>query len=37
MEPERAARGLTLLSLLPDENPDRRFEYPDLSTFGLYA
>lgn len=36
MEPERAARGLTLLSVLPEDNPDRVFEYPDLSTFGLY-
>lgn len=37
MEPERAARGLTLLSMMPDDNPDRVFQYPDLSTFGLYA
>lgn len=33
MEPERAARGLTLLQSLPDDNPDLCFEYPDLRTY----
>lgn len=37
MEPERAAKGLTLLSIMPDDNPDRTFKYPDLSTFNLYG
>jgi dTDP-4-amino-4,6-dideoxygalactose transaminase len=36
MEPERAARGLTLLSMMPDDNPDLKFEYPDLSQFEIY-
>ncbi len=36
MEPERAARGMTLLSLMPDVNGDRTFNYPDLSEFNLY-
>jgi dTDP-4-amino-4,6-dideoxygalactose transaminase len=36
MEPERAARGLTLLSMMPDHNEDLRFEYPDLSKFPIY-
>jgi dTDP-4-amino-4,6-dideoxygalactose transaminase len=36
MEPERAARGLTLLSILPDDNSDLEFCYPDLSAFHLY-
>lgn len=36
MEPERAAKGLTLLSMMPDENPDKIFNYPDLSTMGIY-
>ena len=31
MEPERAARGLTLLADLPKQNPDLIFDYPDLS------
>jgi dTDP-4-amino-4,6-dideoxygalactose transaminase len=35
-EPERAARGLTLLSLIRDDLPDLSFEYPDLSKFGIY-
>lgn len=37
MEPERAARGLTLLSLLPEDPPDLAFNYPDLSAWNLYA
>lgn len=36
MEPERAARGLSLLAVTPDVNPDLTFAYPDLSSFGLY-
>lgn len=37
MEPERAARGLQLLSLMPTQTPeDLQFDYPDLRTFGLY-
>lgn len=38
MEPERAARGLQLLSVLEDDSPaDLEFNYPDLSTFALYG
>lgn len=37
MEPERAARGLTLLATMPDDNPDLKFEYPDLSKFPIYT
>lgn len=37
MDPERAARGLMLLSTLPDDNPDRVSEYPDLSQFPIYG
>jgi perosamine synthetase len=33
MEPERAARGLTLMDSLPDENEDLQFEYPDLRQY----
>lgn len=37
MEPERAAKGLQLLSLLEsDQLPDLHFDYPDLRTFHLY-
>jgi len=36
MEPERAARGLTFLSLLPDENEDLRFDYPNLTQLEAY-
>lgn len=36
MEPERAARGLTLLSVTPEQNDDLEFNYPDLSEFHLY-
>jgi len=37
MEPERAARGLQLLSLMKTQTPDDlEFQYPDLRTFGLY-
>ncbi|MDB5339074.1 MAG: hypothetical protein JWN70_4693 [Planctomycetaceae bacterium] len=36
MEPERAALGLTLLSITPDRNEDLEFNYPDLSEFNLY-
>lgn len=36
MEPERAALGLTLLSMMPDRNPDLQLNYPDLSEFNLY-
>lgn len=36
MEPERAAKGLTLLSTIPDDNEDLRFNYPDLASFRLY-
>jgi dTDP-4-amino-4,6-dideoxygalactose transaminase len=36
MEPERAARGLTLLSVLPEDNDDLCFNYPDLSQFEAY-
>lgn len=35
MEPERAARGLTLFMNVQDW-PDLKFDYPDLSTFGIY-
>jgi dTDP-4-amino-4,6-dideoxygalactose transaminase len=37
MEPERAARGLSFMMHMKEDNPDLRFEYPDLSQFGLYA
>jgi dTDP-4-amino-4,6-dideoxygalactose transaminase len=36
MEPERAARGMTLMMNLRETNQDLEFNYPDLSTFGLY-
>lgn len=36
MEPERAARGLTLLSVLPDDNDDLCFNYPDLAQSEAY-
>lgn len=36
MEPERAARGLTLMMSMKDNNPDLEFNYPDLSKFNLY-
>ena len=35
MEPERAARGLTLMDSLPDYNADLVFEYPDLREFSV--
>jgi dTDP-4-amino-4,6-dideoxygalactose transaminase len=35
MAPERAARGLHLMSVLPENPPDLTFDYPDLSTFGI--
>jgi dTDP-4-amino-4,6-dideoxygalactose transaminase len=31
MEAERAARGLTLMQYVRDDNPDLEFDYPDLS------
>lgn len=37
MEPERAARGLTLLSMMPDNPPDLTFDYPDMSGWGIYG
>lgn len=36
MEPERAAKGLTLMLNMKDDNPDLTFTYPDLSKFGIY-
>jgi len=36
MEPERAARGLLLLSTLPDNNPDIECTDPDLSQNPIY-
>lgn len=36
MEPERASRGLTLMSSYPKHNDDLNFEYPDLRKFGIY-
>lgn len=36
MTPEQAARGLTLMMNVNNHNEDLRFDYPDLSTFGLY-
>lgn len=37
MPPEVAARGLTMLSFLPDDNPDLpNSAYPDLSLFPLF-
>ena len=36
MEPERASRGLTLLSSIAKDNDDLYFDYPDIRTFNLY-
>jgi dTDP-4-amino-4,6-dideoxygalactose transaminase len=36
MEPERAAKGMTLMLHMKDDNPDLEFEYPDLSKFSIY-
>lgn len=36
MEPERAARGLTLMNALPEHNPDIPGDYPDISTFPVF-
>ncbi len=36
MEPERAARGLVLLDSLPDQNPDLKFDYPDLREYRVF-
>lgn len=37
MTPEQASRGLTLLSLIKDDNPDLPHEnYPDLSQYEMY-
>ena len=36
MEPERAARGLTLMLNIKDYNENLKFNYPDLSKFNLY-
>lgn len=36
MEPERAARGLTLMLNMKEHNADLEFEYPDLSKFPIY-
>lgn len=37
MEPERAARGLMLLSVMDRDPADLRFQYPDLSRFPIYT
>lgn len=37
MEPERAARGLSLLQNIGDDPPDLCFEYPDLKSFNIYG
>jgi dTDP-4-amino-4,6-dideoxygalactose transaminase len=38
MTPEQAARGLTLLNLIPKNNPDMPYEdYPDLSLYEMYT
>jgi dTDP-4-amino-4,6-dideoxygalactose transaminase len=36
MEPERAARGLSLLSGIADSMPDLSFAYPDLSEMDVF-
>lgn len=36
MEPERAARGLTLMMTLEDFNKDLQIEYPDISQYELH-
>lgn len=36
MEPERAARGMVLLSNINDDNPDLIFEYPDVSQYAIF-
>lgn len=36
MEPERAARGLALLDVLPKYNPDKQGSYPDLTSFPAF-
>ena len=33
MEPERAAKGMTLMMNVEADNPDLAFDYPDLSSF----
>lgn len=36
MEPERAARGLSLMDIIPDDNEDLPVEYPDISKFTVF-
>lgn len=36
MMPDQAARGLTLLDVLPDENEDLTEDYPDLRTMPVF-
>lgn len=36
MEADRAARGLTLMQYVQDDNPDLEFNYPDLSRMTAY-
>ncbi len=36
MEPERAARGLSLLTMMPACNHDLRFDYPDLAAMEVF-
>lgn len=36
MEPERAAKGLTLMMHIKDTNKDLEFTYPNLAKFNLY-
>lgn len=36
MDPERAARGMALMDMLPEHNGDRTDTYPDLSRFSCF-
>jgi dTDP-4-amino-4,6-dideoxygalactose transaminase len=36
MDPERAARGLAFLDVLPKDNPDKQLPYPDLTAFPAF-
>lgn len=37
MDPDRAAKGMTLLSIIEDDPQDLKFDYPDLSKFSIYT
>jgi len=36
MTPEQAARGLVLMDMMPDYNPDQQEDYPDLRKFPVF-